>query len=157
MPTRNKSIDIVKKIQSEYPEYTFVSSSNYAWNPNTKSIYYQETFTSLIEHLHSLLHELSHALLDHTSFSSDIKLIKMERDAWGLTKKLLVKYNQDINQDHIETCLDSYRDWIYARSKCPQCSHVGVETSSNVYGCVFCPIRWKVPESRLCAVKRVKT
>lgn len=146
----------VAEIIATYPEYNFVSSDKYAWDSNTKTIYYIETSDSLQNHIHSLLHELSHALLNHVNFSNDIKLIKMERDAWAMTKKLLVKYQQEIDTSHIEDCLDSYRDWIYARSKCPQCSHVGVETSNNVYGCIFCPILWKVPESRLCAVKRVR-
>lgn len=150
-------MNTVAKIIDTYPEYNFVRSDKYAWDPNTKTIYYKDVIEPLQIHIHSLFHELSHALLDHVNFSNDIKLIKMERDAWALTKTLLVKYQHEIDTSHIEDCLDSYRDWIYARSKCPQCSHVGVETSNNVYGCIFCPIRWKVPESRLCAVKRIKT
>lgn len=146
-------IDLLK---TNYPKINFISGDKYSWSSEAKTITYALTDNPQLDY-HSLLHELAHSLLDHNRYKNDINLIKIERDAWALTKQLLNEYAIEINNDYIEDCLDTYRDWIYKRAKCPQCSHVGYQCAINAYSCVFCTVSWKVPESRLCMVKRVLT
>lgn len=144
-------IDLLK---TNYPDIEFTGGDKYSWSSETRTITYALTDNALLDY-HSLLHELAHSLLNHDRYKNDINLIKIERDAWAFTKQLLNKYGVEINNDHIEDCLDTYRDWIYKRSKCPKCSHVGYQSAKNAYSCVFCTVSWKVSESRLCMVKRV--
>jgi hypothetical protein len=144
---------MVDVLRLAHPTINFKPSDKFAWDPIKKIIYFSSNEPEAIQK-HSLLHELAHAMLDHSSYKNDVQLIKMERDAWTLAKKMLREHSQEINLDYIEDCLDTYRDWIYSRSKCPRCSHVGIQSSQNVYSCIFCIIDWKVTESRLCMVKR---
>ena len=145
---------MIDTLEGLYPEITFVPGNRYAWDPNDKVVTYTTEYNVLAPH-HSLLHEVAHALLSHSHYKNDVDLIKMERDAWSLTKKMLNDHKIIINLDHIEECLDTYRDWIYSRAKCPRCSHVGFQSASNSYDCAFCKVTWKVPESRLCMIKRI--
>lgn len=144
---------MVDVLKLAHPKISFKLSDKFAWDPTKKIIYFKNNAPDSL-YKHSLLHELAHAILEHSNYKNDIQLIKMERDAWALAKKMLREYAEEINFDYIEDCLDTYRDWIYSRSKCPRCSHVGLQSSINVYSCIFCIIDWKVPESRLCMVKR---
>lgn len=144
---------MIEKLTAMYPNLNFVKGETYSWNPETNTITYSKNVTTEPAH-HSLLHELAHYLLEHKNYKHDVGLLKMERDAWALAKKMLLDFGLSINLDHIEDCLDTYRDWIYSRSKCPQCSHVGFQSAKNSYSCVFCVATWRVPESRLCMVKR---
>lgn len=151
--TSYPGLKMVEDLKLANPQITFMEGDKFAWDPVKKIIYYADLDKNTI-HFHSLLHELAHAILDHAIFKNDIQLLKMERDAWNLAKKMLRQHNQVVNYDYIEDCLDTYRDWIYSRSKCPRCSHVGIQSSLNVYKCVYCVINWSVPNSRLCMVKR---
>lgn len=145
---------MLEKLKSNYPDITFSLGDRYSWNHAEKVITYANAEDENLTN-HSLVHELSHAILKHSHFKNDIELLKMERDAWALTKKLLKEFGDMVDIDHIEDCLDTYRDWIYSRAKCPSCSLVGFQSSKNSYSCVFCVQSWNLPDSRLCIVKRV--
>lgn len=145
---------MIEQLKASYPNIKFISGDIHSWSSETRTITYTLSEDSQIDN-HSLLHEVAHSLLGHYRYKNDINLIKIEREAWALTKELLSKYAIEINNDHIEDCLDTYRDWIYKRAKCPKCSHVGYQSAKNAYACVFCTVSWKVPESLLCMVKRV--
>lgn len=145
---------MLEQLKNSYPEINFLPGTTYSWNHATKTITYSKKGLGH-KHYHSIVHELSHAILGHAHFKNDIDLLKMERDAWSLTKKLLRDFALKIDSEHIEDCLDTYRDWIYKRAKCPNCAHVGFQSSKNAYSCVSCVLSWRLPESRLCMVKRV--
>lgn len=152
MSTLSKRLQ-VKDIVRAFPELKFERGKSLMWNPTSASI----TFPSAnsIDVVFGLIHEIAHAKLGHHSFQHDIELLKMERDAWNQASEIAVsKFGLKIDADYIEDCLDSYRDWLYKRSLCPQCHLSGFQVNNHEYSCPHCQIDWKVPVSRLCTVKR---
>lgn len=143
----------VKDVVRAFPELRFELGSALMWNPSNSSITYPAVDT--IDVVYGLVHEIAHAKLGHDSFIHDIKLLKMERDAWNQAREIAgSEFGLKIDTDYIEDCLDSYRDWLYKRSLCPQCHLSGFQVNNHEYSCPHCQIDWKVPVSRLCVVKR---
>lgn len=152
MSTLNKQLKI-KDIVSLFPELKFEIGKNLSWNPLTKSITLPKKDSE--ELVYGLIHEIAHAKLAHNTFLNDIELIKMEREAWNKACEIAQdKFELKINNDYIEDCLDSYRDWLYRRSLCPRCALSGFQVNDHEYSCPHCLIDWRVPVSRLCTVKR---
>ena len=148
------SIDsLIDKLQLDYPQFTFKKSDCFSWSPNEKTIYLGN---SVDENIPYLLHELAHALLDHLNYTSDIELANMECAAWDKATELAKHYNISINQDDIQSDLDTYRDWLHKRSLCPKCQTSGLQNGDNTYQCLVCNHKWRVNEARLCALRRYK-
>ena len=141
----------LKLIKNNYPQFNFVSSDDFVWSPNNKTIYYDAKDNHFIE---LLLHELSHAILGHSSYNRDIQLVAMERQAWEQATRLALDYKITIKESFIESTLDSYRDWIHDRSTCPKCNATGMQTEKNKYKCPNCDYGWRVNEARTCALRR---
>ena len=144
---------ILKKLKSDYPTITFQPAEDYLWSPSQQTVYYAEDSTDK-DGCAYLLHELSHGLLRHTDYDRDVKLIAMERAAWDKAQELASGYNLFINDDLIESNLDSYRDWLHARSTCPNCGATGMQTKKLAYSCPACSHKWRVNEARICALRR---
>ena len=139
------------KLQSNYQDYAFIDSEDFHWSPEQKTIFYDGTS----EDYAALLHELAHALLHHTSYKRDIHLLELEREAWEYARQHLTHlYSVTITDDIIEDALDTYRDWLHARSMCPSCKATGIQTRQNEYKCVVCPAKWHVNDARSCALRR---
>lgn len=103
----------------------------------------------------TLLHELSHAVLNHTKYLKDIGLLELERDAWECARNTLApKYDLIIPEDTIQDSLDTYRDWLHARSICPQCHATGLQIKQREYRCISCATVWQVNDARFCALRR---
>ena len=149
--TMPSTSSLVHKLTQEYPQFTFVPDSEFHWSPQKKSIFYAQDSAAL------LLHELAHALLGHTSYARDVVLIEMERDAWAYARTTLApQYNLKITDDEIDSSLDTYRDWLHARSICPECKATGVQIQTDEYKCLACYTHWHVNEARTCALRRYK-
>lgn len=146
--------NIVDKVTLKFPGFNFIKGTSFTWDPNHLAVYYPDGTHTDTTFLHGLMHEISHGILGHFNFKNDIELIKMERDAWRTAIDLLIKEEIEADIDHIENCLNSYRDWLYARSRCPQCGLVSIQTEAHTYSCIHCRLDWRVPSSRLCNVKR---
>jgi len=81
----------------------------------------------------------------------------MEREAWSYASRQLgPAYGVAIADNDAETALDTYRDWLHARSTCPSCQAIGVQTSKHHYSCVACHEKWRVNDARICALRRYK-
>lgn len=143
---------LVKKLSSDYPDLKFIKSDNFAWNPLTKTINYISSGPPT-----RLLHELGHAKLEHKSYSRDIELLKMERNAWDEAVKLAKKHELTISDAQIDEHIDSYRDWLHQRSLCPNCQANGIQTAARDYRCIECQQTWRVNDARRCLLKRYKT
>lgn len=145
------SIDLlIPKLSADFPQFTFTASDDFSWSPETKTVLYTPN-----EHADALLlHELSHGLLDHTHYSRDVELLEIESAAWERAKLLAPAYGITITDDIAEDHLDTYREWLHARSTCPNCTATGFQVSSNGYECPACTHRWRVNEARLCALRR---
>ncbi len=149
-----KNSILLKKISSDFSQFAFIASDNFIWVHTGSEIHYNKARLEDKSFAFSLLHELGHGLLDHSSFTSDVQLLKIERDAWDKAINIAEDYGIDIPHNYIESRMDTYRDWLYARSLCPKCHQCGLQTAKTVYSCPFCSGEWKVSESRLCRVTR---
>ena len=148
--TMQSTSSLAHKLSDDYPQFSFKVDDSFRWNPVNKIIFYRES-----EDLPSLLHELSHALLGHTTYQKDIELLGMERDAWNHAVTVLSpKYEVEINDDDLQNALNTYRDWLHSRSLCPNCSASGVQSHINTYKCIACGTAWKVNEARICHLRR---
>jgi len=132
----------------------FKSGADFQWEDATHTITYPRP-TSDEGWTAQLLHEIAHAELQHQHYSRDIELLGKERDAWQhAVKKLAPTYDVSITPQIVEEAMDSYRDWLHARSTCPVCQAVGMETTKHVYACPACRHQWQVNEARICGLRR---
>lgn len=151
MPTTQ----LVARLKSDYPDVTFIRSDVFEWHPTDASITYDPRDSLFAGRL---LHEVAHATLDHRSYTRDIELVTIERDAWQYARQTLApRYGIEISSDEAEDDLDSYRDWMHSRSLCPSCDAQGIETAKQTYSCPTCLSKWSVNEARTCALRRYNT
>lgn len=143
--------NLIPKLNKDYPQFIFKESNQFSWSPNEKTLFYK---TNDKEHLIYIIHELAHALLKHSNYVYDIDLVKMEREAWDEAIKLANIYGVKISNDEIQQTLDTYRDWLHERSKCPKCSANGIQTDKKTYQCPVCNQKWRVNEARICSLRR---
>lgn len=142
---------LVLQLQTDWPNVNFIESSESRWSPEELTVFYKSNTKNCTW---SLLHELGHMLCGHTSYRSDIDLLRMELEAWEKAKQYGINYNVIIQQDYVEKCLDSYRDWLHKRSTCPTCSQTGIELNSGKYSCINCKGNWLVSQNRFCRAYR---
>jgi hypothetical protein len=144
---------LIHKLKTTHPDIAFVQGEEFLWSPSNRTIFYnpEAPQASLL-----LLHEFSHSVLDHHTYNRDVELIAMESAAWEhaatLAEEYAVRFNDDVVQDH----LDTYREWLHARSLCPECTANGYQTTTNTYQCPACLHQWRVNEARICALRRYK-
>jgi hypothetical protein len=141
----------LSRLKSNYPEINFVASDDFSWEPASSTVYYRP---DVPESNSFLLHEISHSILGHNTYKSDIELLKMERDAWEKAKSIAKEYEVTVSDDLIEDALDSYRDWLHARSTCPSCNATGMQVKNRQYRCLACNNEWRVNEARNCRLMR---
>jgi hypothetical protein len=142
--------DLVLQLTADFPKLKFQPGNDFYWSSKTNEIFYKVKASNK-QAAWSLLHETGHALLEHKTYQADIALIKMEVEAWAEAKKLGLKYNIKIGEDHIDKCLDTYRDWLYKRSICPNCNSKSIQQNDFIhYRCFNCHTVWKVSTSRFC-------
>jgi hypothetical protein len=140
--------NIIARFRKDFPDITFEVGEACCWSGQKQLITYVSSDTS--EALFGVLHELGHALLGHTNYASDIELLKKELAAWERAIVVAGTYNMQIPQEHIEDCLDTYRNWLHKRSVCPACQTKSLQTSARTYHCFNCNNTWCVTSARLC-------
>lgn len=140
---------LIAEVSTTHPTINFTASEWFAWNPDTRTISYVENGAPA-----RLLHELGHADLDHCAYQRDIQLLEMERDAWDRARQLASDYHCTISDDAVDDHLDSYRNWLHARSTCPRCEALGIQTDAARYTCMECAHAWRVNEARTCELRR---
>lgn len=143
----------IHKLQAAYPDIVFAPSDIHSWSPKDRRItyYIDESEGSFW----ATLHELGHALLGHTSYDTDLTLLRMEVDAWQKAASLATPYSTVITDDHIQSCLDTYRDWLHKRSMCPACERHGIQRTISTYACYNCDTTWHVSADRFCRPYRL--
>ena len=147
---------LLPKLIKDFPDVTFAAAERFAWAPAIRTVTYSQTEPENVE---LLLHELSHGLLGHHEYSKDVELVAMEAAAWDKALELATTYGVKLNPDAAQDNLDTYREWLHARSTCPQCEATGYQSKKDAYTCVACGHEWRVNEARLCGLRRypVKT
>jgi len=132
-----------------------VMGKSFSWSPKENIVFADKNRLNQNEGLLALFHEIGHALLKHKAYSSDVDLLLKEVAAWEKAKKLATKFSVKIDYEHIEDCLDTYRDWLYRRSKCPNCGINSLQTTPKEYECINCAQKWQVSSSRFCRSYRL--
>lgn len=150
----------LNRLKRWFPDLVFREGGVFCWSPETREVIYNPASDERTAPW-SLLHEASHALLNHTTYGTDFELLRLELTAWERAKELARKLDIVIDENHVQDCLDSYRDWIYARSICPRCSTKSLQQNDlRHYYCFNCHEVWQVTPSRFCrayrATKRAK-
>jgi hypothetical protein len=113
--------DFIVQLKNNYPQFSFREGRHEHWSPTTKTITYN--LNQPAQQLYfGLLHELAHALLGHLTYK--------------------------IEDDHVQNCLDTYRDWLHRRSSCPQCGAHVLQRDVSTYQCFNCQTRWHVSSGR---------
>ena len=142
---------LIHKLKTDFWQLNFLPAEQFSWSPVTKTVFYaaNEPNAPLL-----LLHELGHATLEHHDYQRDISLLAMETAAWGVAAELASTYKVRMSDDVIQDHLDTYRDWLHARSTCPECGATGYQTEARQYRCVACSHEWRVNEARGCALRR---
>lgn len=139
---------LISKLRADHPYLVFRPGLAHCWSPERSQIFYEDGGK---EHsVEGLLHELGHARLQHKGYASDLELLQKEVNAWEEAKRLAGVYGVTFSDDHMQDCLDTYRDWIYKRSTCPQCLSAGLQKDERHYHCLNCSHIWGVTASRFC-------
>lgn len=146
----DKLIPLLKK---RLPGVQFIPGDAFFWSPADSKVVYHPG--SAQTDVWSLLHESAHALLGHTDYQQDIDLLLLEVEAWQTAKKIAEELGITIDENHIQDCLDTYRDWLHQRSTCPRCSTVSLQINNQRYSCHNCSATWHVSSSRFCRPYRL--
>lgn len=139
------TISKISEIINSYPQFIFKEAIDFSWIPNKKIIYYNSTDKQALS---LLIHEVSHALLEHNQHASDIDLIRIEQEAWTFAQNLAKQFNISITDEIIQLNLDTYRDWIHKRSICPKCRSTGFQIKATTYKCPACDNKWLVNQAK---------
>lgn len=143
---------LLKQLGKDFPDISFISGERFSWVPHKRTIVFGNLTNE--DSNWSLLHELGHATLGHKGYRLDIELLQLEVEAWERAVILSADYKVTIPWQHIEQCIDSYRDWLHARSTCPECRTVSFQPRPLQYTCHNCNTTWRVSKSRLCRIHR---
>lgn len=106
------------------------------------------------------LHELGHGLSKHKDYTRSVERIKIESEAWERAKKVLLEmvtrakdgrsvtiYGKDVvlaeilpewDEDFVQEKLDTYRDWLHAKSRCKKCGLTMYQTEDEMWHCPRC-------------------
>jgi hypothetical protein len=146
---------LIAKLAKTYPAISFAASDKFYWSPKEQTVYY-DTAARGEQAQWALIHELSHGLLGHKNYKTDFELLRLEVAAWHMAESVAKDLAITIDQDHVQDCLDTYRDWLHARSKCPECGEHGIQNKSGDYTCINCRAVWHVSQERFCRAYRRK-
>lgn len=121
-------------VKSRFPDLKFISGKKFAFRPpKTIVIGPEEERDDML-----LLHEVGHALMGHRDFSMNIQRMKMEVEAWERARGLATEFGVSIDEGVIDRELDTYRNWIDQKSRCPECGLARYETPDGQYHCPRC-------------------
>lgn len=142
---------LLARLKEDHPDIAFAPGDDYLWSAAMRTLVYDAEASDGLY----VLHELGHALLGHANFALDIELLTQEREAWDFARTDLAKrYGVTMNDDAIQDSLETYRDWLHARSCCPRCTQTGLQTKTSIYVCVNCRCSWRPNDARRCALRR---
>ena len=145
---------LLKSLSTQFPDLQFSVGTEFCWSPETREVFYKADAADLTAQW-SLLHETGHALLEHQTYKADFELLQMEIAAWERARLLASELAVVIDEDHIQDCLDSYRDWLYQRSLCPNCSTQCMQEADYMhYRCFNCHAMWRVSANRFARAYR---
>lgn len=153
---KTHSRKILSALKKLAPKASFEEHDSFYWSPETQVVAFKAADLEYDEGIWCLLHETAHAQLAHTNYETDFALLTLEVAAWEEAKILGKQLDITIDNEHIQDCLDTYRDWLHRRSTCPACGTVGLQQSPTNYRCHNCNDEWSVTSERFCRPYRRK-
>ena len=125
---------LVDKIKADFPNFRFIKGSRDMFRPpKTIVVGPPEPHGDLL-----LLHELGHAVYGVYSYNTDIDRLKIELGAWEEARKLAKQYGVDFDEEFMQEQLDTYRDWLHQKSRCPKCGLTRFQSPDGQYHCPLC-------------------
>ncbi len=125
---------LVERARGDFAELRFVAGRKFAFRPpRTVVIGPEEPNDSLL-----FLHELGHVVSGHYAYRTDVARLRIEAEAWAAARKLAAEYEVEWDEDFAQEQLDSYRDWLHRKSRCPRCGLTRYQTPDGVYHCPKC-------------------
>lgn len=122
------------KIKSDFPSLRFVEGSRFLFRPPRTIVYVSDGEKLLF------LHEIGHALIGKNDFKTEVGRLKIEVLAWEKARELANSYGVLIDENLIEGELDTYRDWLHQKSRCPLCGLTRFQTSDGAWYCPRCNV-----------------
>lgn len=142
-----------QSIREQYPQFSYKRAKTAYWSPDEQTVYFLPIRSD--EDFAYNVHELGHALSGHGRFNQDIELVRIERLAWNQAQSVAAAHGIALADSIIETALDTYREWIHSRSRCPHCHGAGIQQKESLdYLCPLCTTRWHANDARLCELRR---
>lgn len=126
--------DLVEKLKVDFPDYKYKIGKKFLFRyPRTIEMGPDEPNSELL-----LLHELGHAILRHQDFKTDVERLKMEAEAWEKARELAKRYGLNFEEEFVQDELDTYRDWLHKKSRCPKCGLTRFQDADGTYHCPRC-------------------
>ena len=147
---------LVKQIHQLVPGVQITPGKEFYWSPSVKLITYRSKALETPEGVWALIHEAAHAKLGHQTYRTDYELLELEVAAWHEAQAMASQLSIEIDPEHVQDCLDTYRDWLHQRSTCPTCSTVCLQLDTQTYRCHNCYTSWQVSASRFCRPYRLR-
>lgn len=122
------------QLVKDFSQFHFVNGAKFKFRPpKTIVIGPDEEGAEMM-----LLHELGHAILRHRLYTTDLARLKMEAEAWEKAKELSARYGVKFREEVAQGELDTYREWLHQKSRCPECGLTRFQSSSGIYHCPRC-------------------
>ena len=129
-----EAVEFFERLARDFPDLKFIFGKKYTFRPSkTVVLGPYEPFYELLT-----LHEVSHALLKHKDFRTDVARLKMENAAWEKARELASNYGIEVDEDVVQGELDTYREWLHQKSRCPKCGLTRFQTPDSQYHCPLC-------------------
>lgn len=122
------------KIKSDFPSLKFIDGKRFTFRP-PRTIVVEPDGEALL-----LLHEIGHALIGEYDFKTEVGRLKIEVVAWEKARELADSYKIAIDEDLIEGELDTYRDFLHQKSRCPDCGLTRFQTPDGTFYCPKCDV-----------------
>lgn len=142
-PLSPPHLAFIALLAREYPQFTFKPSKRFTFRPpKTILLGAPQPFYPLLA-----LHELGHALCQHSNYHTHIERLKIESEAWQMAKNLYDSHPEwgktfdfAFDQSFVEDQLDTYRNWLHQKSTCPHCHLSRYQTPDGQYHCPHCDL-----------------
>lgn len=126
---------LIDCLEQDYPELRFREGKKFLFRPPKTIVLGSEKPFDLL-----LLHEVGHYLCGHVSFNTEPERLRCECEAWEKARELCDRYNVEYDEEIVQQELDSYRNWLDKKSRCPSCGLTRFQTPDGAFHCPRCDL-----------------
>lgn len=133
--------ELIERLRVDYPKFRLREGKRFSFRPpRTINFVLRSDSAEQNYDCLQLLHEVGHAVLEHKNFATDPERLAMERAAWEQARALCERYGVTYDEEFVEAELDTYRDWLHQKSRCPRCGLTRYQTRDGEYHCPGCDL-----------------